>query len=103
MGPDTILLPPPKGVVQKSFFNPHARASQNYSIVEDLAQAPSAMPALEVLQSFPTQRKMLLKDIVGIDPTDTILIISNLEEHIPRLPPQLAFQIQVVVENKNIC
>jgi hypothetical protein len=61
------------------------------------------MSALEVLQSFPTQRKMLLKDIVGIDPTDTILIISNLEEHIPRLPPQIAFHIQVVIENKNIC
>jgi hypothetical protein len=26
-----------------------------------------------------------------------------LEDHVPRLPPQLAFQIQVVVENKNIC
>jgi hypothetical protein len=26
-----------------------------------------------------------------------------LEDHIPRLPPQLAFQIQVVVENNNIC
>ena len=25
-----------------------------------------------------------------------------MEDHIPRLPPQLAFQIQVVVENKNI-
>lgn len=27
----------------------------------------------------------------------------DLEDHVPRLPPQLAFQIQVVVENKNIC
>jgi hypothetical protein len=34
---------------------------------------------------------------------DTNLIIFDLEDHIPRLPPQLAFQIQVVVENKNIC
>jgi hypothetical protein len=25
-----------------------------------------------------------------------------LEDHIPRLPPQLAFQIQVVIENNNI-
>jgi hypothetical protein len=45
----------------------------------------------------------LLKDIGGIDPTDTNLIIFDLEDHIPRLPPQLAFKIQVVVENKNIC
>jgi hypothetical protein len=60
------------------------------------------MSSLEVLQSCPTQRKALLNDIGGIDPTDTNLIIFYLEDHIPRLPPQLAFQIQVVVENKNI-
>jgi hypothetical protein len=84
-------------------FNPHTRAAQNYSIVEDLAQAPSAMSSLKVLQSFPAQRKALLKAISGIDPTDTNLIIFDLEDHVPRLPPQLAFQIQVVVENKNIC
>jgi hypothetical protein len=44
----------------------------------------------------------LLKDIGGIYPTDTNLIIFDLGDHIPRLPPQLAFQIQVVVENNNI-
>jgi hypothetical protein len=61
------------------------------------------MSALEVLQSCPTQRKALLKAIGGIDPTDTNLIIFDLEDHIPRLPPQLTFQIQVVVSDKNIC
>jgi hypothetical protein len=61
------------------------------------------MSALEVLQSCPAQWKALLKAIGGIDPMDTNLIIFDLEDHIPRLPPQLAFQIQVVVENKNIC
>jgi hypothetical protein len=45
----------------------------------------------------------MLKAIGGIDPIDTNLIIFDLEYHIPRLPPQLTFQIQVVVENKNIC
>jgi hypothetical protein len=84
-------------------FNPHARAAHNYSIVEDLAQASSAMSALEVLQSCPIQRKALLKAIGGIDPTDMNLIFFDLEDHIPRLPPQLAFQIQVIVSDKNIC
>jgi hypothetical protein len=60
------------------------------------------MSALEVLQSCPTQRKALLKSISGIDPTDMNLIIFDLEDHIPRLPSQLAFQIQVVVSDKNI-
>jgi hypothetical protein len=44
-----------------------------------------------------------LKAIGGIDPTDMNLIVFDLEDHIPRLPPQLAFQIQVVVSDKNIC
>ena len=61
------------------------------------------MSALEVLQSCPTQWKALLKAIGGIDPTDTNLIIFDLEDHIPRLPPQFAFQIQVVVADKKIC
>jgi hypothetical protein len=61
------------------------------------------MLAIEVLQSCLAQWKALLKAIGGIDPIDTNLIIFDLEEHIPRLPPQLAFQIQVVVKNKNIC
>jgi hypothetical protein len=61
------------------------------------------MSALEVLQSCPTQRRDLLKAIGGIDPTDLNLIVFNLDDHIPRLPPQLAFQIQVVVADKRIC
>jgi hypothetical protein len=76
--------------------------AQNYSIVEDLAQEPSAMSSLEVLQSCPAQRRALLKAIGGIDPTDMNLIVFDLEDHIPRLPPQLAFHIQVVVTDKNI-
>jgi hypothetical protein len=61
------------------------------------------MSALEGLQSCPAQRRALLKAIGGIDPIDMNLIVFNLEDHIPRLPPQLAFQIQVVVSDKSIC
>jgi hypothetical protein len=39
----------PKGVLKFSTHNPNARASQNYSIVEDLGQTPCAMLDLEVL------------------------------------------------------
>jgi hypothetical protein len=42
---------------------------------------------------------VLLKDIGGINPINTNLIIFDLEDYILGLPPQLAFQIQVVVEN----
>jgi hypothetical protein len=57
------------------------------------------MSTLKVLQIFPTQ-KALLKAIGGINPTDMNLIIFDLEDHIPRIPHQLAFQ--VIVETKNI-
>jgi hypothetical protein len=86
---DRVLQPPPNGVVRKSAFNAHARVAQNYNIVEDLAQEPSAMSALEVLQSCPAKWKALLKAIGGIDPTDTNLIVFDLEDHIPRLPLNL--------------
>lgn len=44
----------PKGVVHKSTFNSHAGAAQNYNILEDLAQLPSTMSTLEVLQNSPS-------------------------------------------------
>jgi hypothetical protein len=43
----------PKGAFKKDSHNPNARASQNYSVVEDLSETPCAMSALEVLQSCP--------------------------------------------------
>ena len=38
-----LTIKPPKGVVHKSTFNPHAKPAQHYNIVEDLAQSPSTM------------------------------------------------------------
>lgn len=52
--PDLVIKPPAKGILRKSTFNPHARAAQNYNIVEDLAVSPLAMSALEVLQPCPS-------------------------------------------------
>ena len=44
----------PKGAFKKDSHNPNARATQNYSVVEDLSQTPCVMSSLEVLQSFPS-------------------------------------------------
>lgn len=65
--PDLVIKLLAKGILWKSPFNPHARATQNYNIVEDLAISPSAMLALEVLQSCPAQRKLLLFAIGAVD------------------------------------
>ena len=78
------------------------RVVQHYNIVEDLAQAPSAMLALEVLQLCPSQWKALIFAIRGIDPVDSNLITFDIEDFIPRLPSQVAFLIQFTVMGKNI-
>ena len=49
------VVRPPKASIKHTTHNPNARAAQNYSVVEDLAQAPCAMSILEVLQSCPVQ------------------------------------------------
>jgi hypothetical protein len=45
----------PKGAFKKASHNPNARATQNYSVVEDLSQTPCAMSSLEVRQSCPSR------------------------------------------------
>jgi len=93
VGPDLVVKLPAKGILRKSAFNPHVRAAQNYNIFEDLAISPLAMSALEVLQSCPTQRKLLLSTIGVVDIQDSNLIIFDLENSTPRLSHQIAFQI----------
>ena len=70
--------------------------------MEDLAQAPLEMSALEVLQTCPSQWKALLSSIGGIDPTDSNLITFDLENHVHRFLHQLAFLIQVIIKGKTI-
>ena len=57
----------PKGVLKCLRHNPNARATHNYSIVEDLDETPCATSALEVLQTFPLQRKSLLSALGVVD------------------------------------
>jgi hypothetical protein len=96
------ILHPPKSTIQKSTFNPNSRASQNYNIVEDLAQAPCAMSTLEVLQNFPSQHRTLLAAIGAVDPESSNTITFNLDDYKSRLSHQLVFQIEVVVHNQHI-
>ena len=85
------VICPPKGTLRCTTHNTSARVAQNYNIVEDLAQALSAMSALEVLQTCPAQRKALLSAIGGIDPQDSMLAIFDMEKSKTRLSHQLAF------------
>ena len=70
--------------------------------MDDLAQSPTAMSALEVLQSCPKQHKALLSVLGVIDPTDTCLMSFDLDKSTPRLPSMVAFQIPVSVQKITI-
>jgi len=76
------------------------RVSHTHSVVDDLPQSPNTMSTLEVLQSFPSQKKALLIAFGAMDPFDDRLIIFSVDtlEHLP-LPSFVAFGILVRVRN----
>jgi hypothetical protein len=91
----------PKGAFKKSSHNPNTRATQNYSVVEDLSQTPCAMSALEVLQSCPTQRKALLTALGSTETCNPGTIMLDTTDLKPRLPYHVAFQIVVAYPTKS--
>ena len=95
------ILRPPKASIKRATHNPNARAAQNYNVVEDLAQAPCAMSVLEVLQSFPVQRSMLLFAL-GVQDLGSLNEISFSTQGKPRLPPHVPIQIHVAYKGVNI-
>jgi hypothetical protein len=84
-----------KGVLNLSTHNPNVRATQNYSIVEDLGQTPYAMSALEVPQTCPSQRNALLSTLGAIEPIGSKVIKFDILDVKPHLPYHVAFQIHV--------
>ena len=92
----------PKASSKRSTINPNARATQNYSIVEDLAQSPCAMSALELLQSCLAQRSALLTAIGAIDPKNSLLITFDMTNFKKRLRHHMAFHIKSSYRKCNI-
>jgi hypothetical protein len=91
-----------KGVYKHSLHNLNARATPNYSIVEDLAQTPCVMLTLEVLQSFPSQWSALLSTIGAIDSSILQVIKFDTMDVKPHLPYHVSFQINVMYSMKTI-
>ena len=70
-------------------------------MVEDLAQIPCAMSALEVLQSYPAQRNALLAALGSMD-SSSLLEKFNLSDVKICLPYHVALSIDVVHGGKTI-
>ena len=85
----------PKGVFKKTLHNPNARAASNCSVVEDLAQTPYAMSALEVLQSCPTQRDALLAALGSMD-SSSLMVKFHLSDVKILLPYHVSLSIDVI-------
>lgn len=81
--------------------NPHAKASHNYGVVDDLEQSPATMSTLEVVQTCPYQKKALLNTLGAIDPLDYHLMTFDLDQSTPKFPSSVALQIPFII--KNIC
>jgi hypothetical protein len=80
-----------KGAFKKSSHNPNTRAAQNYSVVEDLSQTPCLMSSLEVLQSFPSQRKALLSTLRSAETCNPGMIMLDMNDLKPCLPYHMVF------------
>jgi hypothetical protein len=57
------------------------------------------MYVLEVLQTYPTQRKYILSALGEVNPSDARLITFYLDRGEPCLPSLVAFQIRVKIQN----
>ena len=90
----------PKGVFKKASHNPNARTTQNYFAVEDLSQTPCAMSALEVLQSYPSQRKALLAALGSTETCNLGMIMLDTTDLKTHLPYHVVFQIVVAYTKK---
>jgi hypothetical protein len=91
----------PKGAFKNASHNPNARATQNYSVVEDLSQIPCVMSTLEVLQSCPSQRKSLLTTLGYTETCNPGTIMLDTTELKPHMPYHVTFQIVVAHPMKN--
>jgi hypothetical protein len=90
----------PKGVFKKASHNPNAKATHNYSVVEDLAQTTCAMFALEVHQIFPLQRKDILSAFGAAKTSNLGAIIFYPTDLKPHLPHHVSFHIVVSYTTK---
>ena len=61
------------------------------------------MSDLDVLQTYPNQRKNLLTALGAMDPENSDIITFKLDDFKMRLSHQLAFQISTKITGKTIC
>ena len=69
--------------------------AKNYSIIEDLYQAPCAMLGIRIPPKNPLKWKELLNVTEGVDLSNSNVIGFPLDQYSPGLPSQVASHIHV--------
>lgn len=69
------------------------------TLLMKLAQLPTTMSSLEVLQTFLFQTKDFVSTLCVLNPLHARLITFYLDKAKPHLPPLVAFQILVMIKN----
>lgn len=79
--------------------NTHVKLSRNYSIVDELAQSPTTMSILEVLQTCPSHKKSLLTTSATIDPLDSHHMTFDSNQSTLIFPSLINFKIPITIKN----
>jgi hypothetical protein len=82
--------------------NQHAQETHSHNIVDDLAQSPTTMFILEVLQTYPSQLKSMLLALGVVKPFNSCFITFDLDNSEPHLPSLVSFEILVTIWNITI-
>jgi hypothetical protein len=92
----------PCTLMRWNVHNPHAREAHSYSLFDDLAQYSTTMSVLEVLQTFPSQRKSLLSTLVVVDLSYSCLITFDMDNTEPCFPSLITFHISIKIRNRTV-
>lgn len=67
--------------------------------MDDLTQSPTTMSSLEVLQTCLSQKKALMSTLSAIYPSDSKLMVFDLDKAEPHMPSSIAFRVLVTIRN----
>lgn len=81
--------------------NSHAKDTHNFSVVDNLEKSSIYMYMLEVLQTWPSQKKALLTTLGVIYPSYYHLMTFDIDQSTPKFPSSFVFQIPDTI--KNMC
>lgn len=98
--PDSTIWPPSRGVLWKSSYNPNSRTTQNYCW--GFRSGAISYVGSQGAPKLPITVEIFVVSYQRFWSHDSNLICFDLENHVLCLPHQIAFLIQVIINEKTI-